>query len=78
MREEREREFSLLLFAALSMREKVTITCSVQIAGLFVDISFIVVNGSTAGDLQFQWAQNTSNSTAVKVEQRSFLLGSKF
>jgi hypothetical protein len=38
----------------------------------------IVVNGSTAGDLQFQWAQNTSSSTAVKVEQRSFLIGSKF
>ena len=31
------------------MREKVTTTCSVQIAVLFVDISFIVVNGSTLG-----------------------------
>jgi len=43
-----------------------------------VKFSGIVVNGSTAGDLQFQWAQNASNSAAVKVEQRSFLLGSKF
>jgi hypothetical protein len=43
-----------------------------------VKLSGIVVNGSNAGDLQLQWAQNTSNGTAVKVEQRSFLLGSKF
>jgi hypothetical protein len=43
-----------------------------------VKFSGIVVNGSSAGDLQFQWAQNSSNSAAVKVEQRSFLIGSKF
>ena len=43
-----------------------------------VKLSGIVVNGSTAGDLQLQWAQNTSNGTSVTVQQRSFLLGSKF
>ena len=43
-----------------------------------VKLTGIVVNGSNAGDLQLQWAQNSSNSTAVKVEQRSFILGSKF
>jgi hypothetical protein len=43
-----------------------------------VKLSGIVVNGSNAGDLQLQWAQNTSNGTSVTVQQRSFLLGSKF
>jgi hypothetical protein len=43
-----------------------------------VKLTGIVVNGSTAGDLQLQWAQNTSNGTSVTVQQRSFLLGSKF
>ncbi|MFM7262100.1 MAG: hypothetical protein ACKO3W_16060, partial [bacterium] len=45
--------------------------------GLF-KFNGIVTNGSTAGNLQFQWAQNTSNSNAVTVQQRSFLIGSKF
>ena len=43
-----------------------------------VKLTGIVVNGSNAGDLQLQWAQNQSNSSAVKVEQRSFIRGSKF
>lgn len=43
-----------------------------------VKLTGIVVNGSNAGDLQLQWAQNTSNGTSVTVQQRSFLLGSKF
>lgn len=33
----------------------------------------IVVMGSTAGDLQFQWAQTTSDAVATTVFARSFL-----
>jgi hypothetical protein len=43
-----------------------------------VKLTGIVVNGSNAGDLQLQWAQRVSDSAAVTVQQRSFLLGSKF
>ncbi len=45
--------------------------------GMF-EFQGIVVNGATAGDLQLQWAQNTSNAASIKVEQRSFITGSKF
>ena len=54
-----------------------TFTITANTLGM-VKLTGIVVNGSTAGDLQLQWAQNSSNSAAVKVEQRSFILGSKF
>ena len=38
----------------------------------------IVVNGSTAGNLQFRWAQGTSSSTNVTVKTNSFIKGMKF
>jgi len=55
----------------------VTLAITANSIGMF-KFNGIVVNGSTAGDLQFQWAQNTSNSNAVTVQQRSYLMGSKF
>jgi hypothetical protein len=36
-----------------------------------------VVNGSTAGFLKFQWAQNTSNATATTVTAGSYLAGTR-
>ena len=38
----------------------------------------IVANGATAGTLQFQFAQNTSNNQAITVKQNSYMKASKF
>jgi hypothetical protein len=43
-----------------------------------VKFNGIVVNSTTAGDLQLQWSQVATNAAAVKVEARSFLIGKKF
>jgi hypothetical protein len=36
-----------------------------------------ITNGSTAGDLQIQWAQNTSSATATTVKAGSYIYGIK-
>jgi hypothetical protein len=36
-----------------------------------------ILNGGTAGDLQFQWAQNTSSATATTVKAGSYIYGIK-
>jgi hypothetical protein len=38
----------------------------------------VVVNGATAGNLQFQWSQNSSNGTATQVLTNSFMKAGKF
>jgi hypothetical protein len=37
------------------------------------ELSFTLVTSSTAGNLQLQWAQNTSNATATTVKAGSVL-----
>ncbi|HEU4417375.1 MAG TPA: hypothetical protein VFT55_00475, partial [Planctomycetota bacterium] len=44
----------------------------------FVRVRGIVQNGSNAGNLQFQWAQNNANATATSVQINSFLKAGKF
>jgi len=44
--------------------------------GAYVDGTVIV--SSTAGTLQLQWAQNTSNATATQLLQNSYVQASKF
>jgi hypothetical protein len=36
-----------------------------------------IANGSTAGDVQFKWAQNTSSATSTTVKAGSFIYGIK-
>ena len=38
----------------------------------------VVVNSTTAGNLQLRWAQNTSNGNATKLKIGSHLMGRKF
>jgi len=38
-----------------------------------VFVKGVVMNGSTAGDLQLQWAQNASSATATTVYAKSYL-----
>jgi hypothetical protein len=43
----------------------------------FLTIAGVVRNGGTAGNFQFQWAQGTSNATAVTVKKDSLITGFK-
>jgi hypothetical protein len=43
-----------------------------------VRVRGVVTNGNTAGNLQFQWAQNSSHSTATTVQAGSFIKAGKF
>ena len=45
-----------------------------QAARRLVTVSGLVVNSTTAGNLQFQWAQNTSDAGSTKIEARSYML----
>ncbi len=38
----------------------------------------VVTNGSNAGNLQFQWSQNSSNGNATQVLSNSFIKAGKF
>jgi hypothetical protein len=44
----------------------------------YVKVRGIVINGATAGNLQLQWSQNGSNSTATKLLLGSFMKALKF
>jgi hypothetical protein len=51
-----------------------------QVTGGITDVMHvrgIVATGSTAGTLQFRFAQNTSNNTATVVKANSFIRGIK-
>lgn len=57
-----------------------TTTAGVSTSGGTRDITFadiIVINGANAGNVQFQWAQNTSNVGNTKVLANSCLIGWK-
>lgn len=42
-----------------------------------IKIEGAYVNGGTAGNLQFQWAQNTTNASAVTIKTNSVMWGDK-
>jgi hypothetical protein len=44
----------------------------------YVVVKGIVINSTTAGNLQLQWAQNSSNTTATKLQTGSFMKALKF
>ena len=48
------------------------LTASAGFTG-FIDIDLYVENGSTPGDLEFQWAQNTSDATNTTVSRGALL-----
>jgi len=54
---------------------------SFDVTGAAIDIMLvkgIVVNSTTAGTLQFRFAQNTSDANAITVKANSFIKGMKF
>ena len=57
--------------AAIGFPTTGTVTETVLVKG-------IVVNGATAGNLQMQFAQFTSNAQAITVNQNSYMKASKF
>lgn len=42
--------------------------------GVMADVTGTLIVGSTAGTLQFRWAQNTANATATNVRANSHLI----
>jgi hypothetical protein len=46
-------------------------------AGYFGTFEGMVATGGTAGTVQMQWAQNTSNGTGTTLKKGSFLMGAK-
>lgn len=46
-------------------------------AGSWIPIEGPVLCGGTAGNLQLQWCQNTSNASAVTVKKGSFIFATK-
>ena len=49
-----------------------TITAAAGFTG-FIEIDLYVENGATPGDLEFQWAQNTSDATSTTVSRGAYL-----
>jgi hypothetical protein len=54
-------------------------TLSIAAGGTYlIRIRGLVANSTTAGTLQFEWAQNASNATATQVLSNSFLKAGSF
>ena len=51
---------------------------AIQTTETYIRVRGTVVNGATAGSVQLQWAQNTSNVTATQVLVNSTLQASKY
>jgi hypothetical protein len=45
--------------------------------GEFVEWTGIIANGGTAGTVQLQWAQNTSNAANLTMKKGSYMMGAK-
>lgn len=43
-----------------------------------IQVNAIVINSSNAGNIQFRWAQNTSNATATTIEAGSYMIFSRW
>lgn len=67
--------------AATSLQGPSSITATAAASGVAADqvilVQGIVIVSSTAGNLQFQWAQNTANASDTKVKTNSYMVLTK-
>ena len=75
---------SQVIFNAGGSTTLTVVSAGATTADLFVDSNFraiqlygTILNSSTAGDLQFQWAQNTSSANSTTVKAGSSIFGIK-
>lgn len=63
--------------AATVLQGPFSITATLSVSGVAADqiilIQGVVVTSTTAGNLQFRWAQNTANATDTSVKTNSYL-----
>lgn len=75
---------SQVIFNAGGSTTLTVVSAGATTADLFVDANFraiqlygTILNSTTAGDLQFQWAQNTSSANSTTVKAGSYIYGIK-